>query len=270
MLIFYDTETTGIWLDGLPLEHWLQPKIVQLSAIKVRYDGTIVGEIDRIVKPDNWEIPEAATKVHGISQALAKNEGAPLFDVMKEFNSLVEGVDRLVGYNEAFDNKVVRHALKILKRTINLPEKRSCVMLMARDVVKLPPNRPGGEHRWPNLEVTYEFLFGRKFTGAHTAGADVRATMEVYRELKNRGVNDEVPVTDKHSMSLTSWTEVGRSIEIFRDILDLANDNIERLNSWEANFITDLYSRFLEYGPRIKLTDKQWSILERINERIRT
>lgn len=268
MLCIYDTETTGLWKDGLDVAHPNQPKIASLSALRVKYNGVIEASMDVIVKPDGWTIPEAAAKVHGITTERAMAEGIPLLEAMRQFNDIVKGCDRMIGHNEAFDNKVIRHALKIIKRKIDLPEKRSCTMMMAKNVVKKPPKFPGADYAWPNLQETYVFLFGREFQGAHTSLADVNACMEIYRELKNRGVNDEEPVKSRSGMKTTEWDEFGRSFVRLKELIGLANDNAGRLSDFERDFVLDLEEKVEKYGDRTYMSDKQWKILERIEEKV--
>lgn len=40
-----------------------------------------------------------------------------------------------------------------------------------------------------------------------------------------------------------------------------------RLSAWERKFIDDLFHRRARQGDRIKLTDRQWEILETIAEK---
>jgi DNA polymerase III subunit epsilon len=270
MLLIYDTETSGLWKDGLDVSHEAQPKICQLSALLVSYEGETVGELDRIVKPNGWTIPQAASNIHGITTERALAEGLPLFEVLKEFSQLVAKADRLVGHNEAFDFKVVNHGLKLIKRSIKFPEKRSCTMLMAMNTVKLPSKypKPDQPYAWPSLSVTYKHLFGRDLEGAHNSAVDVQACMEVYRELKNRGVDDVDPVRSRSGMRASDWAAVGRTPERLQELLKTANDYIDDLSDWEQDFVTDLAAKVSQYGDKTFMSDKQWGVLERIERKV--
>jgi len=272
VLVFYDTETNGLWKDALPLEHPAQPKLVQLSAILVSYAGVVLSQLDAVVKPDGWSIPTAASDVHGITQAIAEEKGEALVDVLRKFNELTKAAQRRVGHNEAFDDKIIRHAWKVCKRVGQLPEQRSCTMIMARDVVKLPSNRPGGEYKWPNLGATYKFLFDRDLEGAHNSLVDVKACLAIYQELKKRGVADMDPVKDvgqKKSMRAGDWGDAmpGRSFKDLTELLKLAEEKESELSDWERGFISDVQSRVDEWGEKVLVSDKQWVILERVRVR---
>jgi hypothetical protein len=51
------------------------------------------------------------------------------------------------------------------------------------NICKLPSKYPG-EYKWPRLIEAYRHAFGKDFTGAHDALADVRACKEIYFWLK--------------------------------------------------------------------------------------
>jgi hypothetical protein len=41
-----------------------------------------------------------------------------------------------------------------------------------------------------------------------------------------------------------------------------------RLSNWERQFLDDIRDRFAEYGTRIKLSEKQLDVLERIENKV--
>ena len=49
------------------------------------------------------------------------------------------------------------------------------------------------------------------------------------------------------------------------ELLDRVNH--ERLNMWEREFIEKLLERYVQYGERVLLTEKQCEVLERIAEK---
>lgn len=269
MLLFYDSETSGLWKDGLDVSHPAQPKICQLSALLVRYDGTVHSTFDRIVRPDGWVIPVVASNIHGITQERATAEGNDLFEVLRDFSELVKQAEKLVGHNEAFDFNVVAHGLKLIKRTIKFPEKRSCTMLMAMNTVKIPSKypKPDQPYSWPSLSVTYKHLFGRELEGAHNSLIDVQACMEVYRELKNRGVDDATPVKTRSGMRASDWAEVGRTPQRLKELIETAKGALDDLSDWEQDFVYDLEAKISQYGDRTYMSDKQWAVLERIEKK---
>ncbi len=51
--------------------------------------------------------------------------------------------------------------------------------------------------------------------------------------------------------------------EIFTDA-----ETTTRLSDWETNFIDDMRGRFLQYGASIRISDKQWATIKKIEERM--
>lgn len=290
MIVAYDTETTGLWRQGLSIAHELQPKICSLSAILIEETGPntfeVVDQMDHVVCPDGWEIPApvlppgmtldeakargirpSASDVHGITHERALAEGIPLFDTMKRFNELVSRADTLLAHNEVYDNNVVRHALKLLKRTITLPERRVCTMMMAKDYCRLPPNFPGGDWKWPRLEEAYRHVFGREMVDAHSSLADISQAVELYQELKRRGVPDAAPVQERKGMKLKDWAELGWNRERLEKIIALKYTNAVPITEWDRKFLTSLEERLGEFGENVYLSEKQVDIFRKIEEK---
>ncbi len=292
MIVAYDTETTGLWKNALGVDHPAQPKICSLSAILIEETSPntfdVIDSMDVIVKPDGWVIDPpvlpslgitaaeakaqgiriAASDIHGITPEIAEEQGISLFDAMKRFNDLVIRADQLLAHNEAYDNNVVRHALKLLKRTIKLPERRCCTMMMAKDYCRLPPNFPGGDWKWPRLEEAYKFLFERELENAHNSLADITQTVEVYQELKRRGVPDAGPAQDRKGMKLKDWAELGWNRERLENLIRLKFTNDPRLSEWDMKFLSSLHDRLSEFGDGVYLSEKQVDIFRKIEEKV--
>ena len=107
--LFFDTETVGLPNDykapSSALYNW--PRMVQLSWILTDVTGTVIRENDHIIYPDGFVIPEASSKLHGITTSIAKSKGDPLGSVIDSFMSDVDGVDYIVGHNVSFDMHIV-------------------------------------------------------------------------------------------------------------------------------------------------------------------
>lgn len=269
MILYLDCETDGLWKDGLPADHPSQPNIVQLSALLTNINNVPRGQLDVIIKPEEGrEIPKVASDIHGITTAVAHEYGVPLLAALACFNGLAAAADRVVAYNTGFDLRCVKRAFSQVNRPDRLPAEAACVMMMARDVVQLPSDFPGGEYRWPKLGVTYQHLFGQALEGAHNSWADVLATQRIYLELKRRGVADELPTRDRNTMNMDAWKEHGRNYDQLLSLLEAAR-LAQDLTAWEQSFVADLNKRVAEYQERVRMSDRQWSALERIGEKSR-
>jgi hypothetical protein len=74
MLLFVDTETSGLIDFAQPTDHPSQPHIVQLAALLCDDDEdcTVRETYQSIIRPDGWEIQTAAEAVQITPVALAR------------------------------------------------------------------------------------------------------------------------------------------------------------------------------------------------------
>ncbi len=186
--LIFDTETTGLPKNYkapvTDLNNW--PRLVQIAWRHCDNSGNILSEPNYIVKPQGFNIPEDAVKVHGISTETAINEGIDLEVVLNEFSKAMERSNFLVAHNMKFDEKIV--GAEFLRadfdnRLTDIP--KICTMEMSTDHCRLPG--PYG-YKWPSLSELHYKLFNEYFDEAHDAAVDVRACADCFFELKERGV----------------------------------------------------------------------------------
>ena len=184
--LFFDTETSGLPSNHkapyTDTDNW--PRIVQLAWLMADSEGTVLAEFDYIVKVD-FEIPEEASRIHGITNAIASETGIPIYEVLNAFLSDFEKTDRLICHNVGFDLPVLQSELYRcdLRHENNLPT--FCTMESSTHYCQLPGNRG---YKWPRLEELYRFCFGKQMKDAHNARADVRATFEIFHHLRSEKV----------------------------------------------------------------------------------
>lgn len=188
MILFFDTETTGLANWKQPDNHPSQPRLVQLGAILTEDDGSVVRTIGVIVKPEGFVIPTEASDVHGITTEVALKHGIAQFDAITLMAQMVNRADKVVAHNYKFDKVVInREFIEEEYQYLN-DSKAFCTMEATTDICRLPHTSkwfPGkSKYKWPKLEEAYFALFGEALVGAHDALNDVRATMRVYFELK--------------------------------------------------------------------------------------
>jgi DNA polymerase-3 subunit epsilon len=192
MYLFFDTETTGLPDFKLPAEWEAQPRICQLGAIVTDRDGRVKAEANLLIKPDGWTIPDAATAVHGISQADAEKYGVTMKGALSVFARLLKMADTLIAHNLRFDLfllEIEAHRTGMLDGKLDLPPSCFCTMTSSINVLQLPPTQKMQavgftKFKNPNLQEAYRHFFGREFEGAHDAMADVRACRDVFFALK--------------------------------------------------------------------------------------
>ena len=191
MYLIFDTETTGLpkrWKAPVSdTDNW--PRCVQLAWQLHDDDGTLLEQDDYIIKPEGYNIPYDAEKIHGISTQLAQEKGKPLQEVLELFNKALEKTKFLVGHNLGFDLNILGaeyYRLNTENPLPNFPVLDTCTEITAT-LCKLPGGR-GGKFKLPTLTELYNHLFKENFAEAHNATADVEATTRCFLELIRRRV----------------------------------------------------------------------------------
>ncbi|NOY50849.1 MAG: DNA polymerase III subunit alpha [Chlorobi bacterium] len=226
MFLIYDTETTGLPKDyNAPLsdfDNW--PRLVQLAWQVHNSIGELVELKNFIIKPEGFEIPYGAEKIHGISTERAKREGQALEFVLAEFNKSIEKAHTIAGHNIEFDNSITGCEF-LRKKTETSLFKKNIVDTkdLSTEFCALPGGR-GGKYKWPKLSELHQKLFGQGFEEAHNAAADVQATARCFLELIRIGIIGAAelkldgPVIDNfRAVNKASFEAVELDIESFRE-----------------------------------------------------
>jgi DNA polymerase-3 subunit alpha len=185
MYLIFDTETTGLpqnWKAPLTdFNNW--PRCVQLAWQVHDVEGKLVEVKNYIIKPEGYDIPFNAEKIHGISTDRANKQGMPLVEVLAEFIKDVQKCKFVVGHNVSFDNSIV--GCELLRK--DMPNLLADFPALdtkddATNFCAIPGGR-GGRFKWPKLTELHVKLFGEEFAEAHNASADVEATARCFLEL---------------------------------------------------------------------------------------
>jgi DNA polymerase-3 subunit epsilon len=169
-ICFFDLETTGTTIGV--------DRIVEISILKIHPDGTRQLKTKRI-NPE-IPIPEAATKVHNITNEDVKD--APVFaKVAHEILQFMNGSD-LGGYNcNKFDIPMLVEEFMRCNIVFEIKGRR---LIDVQNIFhKMEPR---------TLNAAYKFYCQKELENAHSAEADILATVDIleaqldrYPELKN-------------------------------------------------------------------------------------
>ena len=184
MILFFDTETTGLVNFKAPSSDPSQPRLVQIGMIVCEDSGEEVFQFGAIIKPDGFEIPAKASEVHGITNLKAKLSGIGLGIVLPIFSYWMGRCELQVCHNFKFDKAVMESEL-VRVGFGYLNALYFCTMQEMTGVCKLR-QATSNRFKWPKLQEAYKFIFGRNFDKAHDALADVRACKELYFWLKGQ------------------------------------------------------------------------------------
>lgn len=200
MILFFDTETTGLPKYKIHPGDPSQPGVLQLAAILSDDDGEIVDTYSTLVHIGSKPIHPMAFAAHGITSEKANTEGIPPMEALVAFHSLTLDAEFLVCHNFDFDFKLIEllahyanslgakedEPLLVFSDISELPYKCTMRSTIQYCALPFPSGRRG--HKFPKLEELYFILFNEKLEGSHDALNDVMATHRCYFELKRREI----------------------------------------------------------------------------------
>lgn len=179
-VLVLDVETTGLWRFGEE-----PPRLVEAAWVICDGTGRAVREVSRLVYPDGFVIPPSAVEVHGITTAIAREEGTALASVLADLAEDATGVSGVVAHNLAYDLAVVRGECRRHARPDPFAGLPGCCT-MESTAAFCGIRRPWG-YKWPRLSELYQVLFGEPCEEVHRALDDARLCAECYCALRRRG-----------------------------------------------------------------------------------
>ena len=206
MYLIFDTETTGLpksWTAPITdTDNW--PRCIQIAWQLHDEMGNLIEHQDYLVKPEGFNIPYDAERIHGISTELAMEQGILLSEVLEKFNIALSKTKFIVGQNVGFDVNIMGcefHRMSIGSDMSKMPVLDTCTEITA-NLLKLTGGR-GGRFKLPTLTELHQYLFNQPFAEAHNATADVEATTRCFLELIKREVftKEELDVTPEYFRS---------------------------------------------------------------------
>lgn len=200
MFLIYDTETTGFPRGKNPshtdLEAYDSARMVQLAWQLHDFSGKLINRGNYLIKPDGFEIPYSAAKIHGITQERAMRDGVPVMEALEAFAADLERSTYNVGHNISFDLGIVgseyhRAGLKSNLWNIGVIDTKD----VSTEYCAIPGGK-GGKFKWPTLTELHVKLFGHAFDAAHDAAYDVDATARCFFGLITNRVHVPSEVVD--------------------------------------------------------------------------
>ena len=190
LTLLIDCETTGLPKDwrarSSDFAAW--PRLVQLGWAIADANRQVVTTGTSLVRPDGFEIPADAVKVHGITTEKAIRDGRPLAEVLAELKGAYSQCGQVVAHNARFDRKVLE--AEYLRLNLAIPwaghkDRWKCSMFSTVKLCGL--RQPSGAGKFPRIDELYKRLF-RKVPASleHDAGNHVGMLVECWQELKRR------------------------------------------------------------------------------------
>lgn len=174
MIIFWDVETTGLISYKKELNDPSQPRVISIGAILVNDAQEIVEQMNTLIYHPEPEIPDFITKINGITQSACEEGGIEARKAIEQFNDMKERSHTRVAHNLVFDKSMMaREELALGMEHYGYNGESFCTMQMCRTL-----GLKG------NLAAMYQSLFGRDFTGVHTAMGDVLACKDIFYKVR--------------------------------------------------------------------------------------
>jgi DNA polymerase III subunit epsilon len=201
MKFFIDTETTGLPNFRIPTSDATQPNVVEIGIIL--YDEVekhINAQFGAIIQPSSWYIDNAskAVETHGITHEKAISFGLPEKSVAHIANQMLKKADTFIAYNESFDffllQRLFINAGLDTGYLLSIP--RECVMKKCTPICKISLTEKQvlagfSGYKNPKLSEAYKHFFNEELEMAHSAFADVTATLSIYNEILMTEVENE-------------------------------------------------------------------------------
>jgi DNA polymerase III subunit epsilon len=166
-IAFIDLETTGVSLST--------DRIVEVAIIKLLPDGS--RQVKRKLINPQMPIPKASSDIHGITDDMVKD--APTFkQAGNEIKVFIDGCD-MAGYNSnRFDIPILMEEFLRVGLEVDLSKRK---MVDVQHIFYTMEPR--------TLTAAYQFFCEKELVDAHSAEADVNATIDVFLAQLNRYKN---------------------------------------------------------------------------------
>lgn len=185
MIFVFDTETTGLCPRGIAptmknIYRWNGCRLVQIAWELYDTNGSSVPVASKefLIRPDDFVIPETASRIHGITMEEAFKKGVPLNEVIYELQQIMPAVTTFVAHNIDFDMSVL--TAELLRGNCEYLVKE---MQNKQQICTMKRGTKKGQ-KWPKLVELYRELFNEspeeKYGALHRADVDVRCCADIY------------------------------------------------------------------------------------------
>jgi DNA polymerase III epsilon subunit-like protein len=183
--IVLDIETTGIpkrvsgfYSNPSDLSLYDSARIVELGYYIIDKNNVKLKEVEYLIKPENFVIPEEVVKIHGISQEIATKKGISIKHALAflYLDLLNYDCKTFIAHNVEFDKNI------LLSECYRLDYQPIIEKLKGlKDYCTMKDNKIF--NRWPKLGDLYEELFNEKIIIDHRSLSDVDVCHKCYCEL---------------------------------------------------------------------------------------
>ena len=191
-VLIFDCETTGVIPKGAKWSEDYKdfPHIVSIA--------WMIGEKENyyVIQPTNWEIPEEATAVHGITTEFAKENGMNFVVVIDKFIQDCLDAELIAGHNIHFDTSIVKANI-MRELGVEYYNANDCeeALFKGKRIDTMTPTMKwvdartiNGRLKFPKLIELYHRCFPGEDFDAHNALGDVKAVKRCLPKLLELGL----------------------------------------------------------------------------------
>lgn len=187
--LFIDTETTGLpktrgwgdYYDPSLTSYYNDSRVIELAYIiydeVFDEDRTIVKTVDELIIPDGFVIQNS--QFHGITMEDAMKNGKYISDVLKDFESDLEGVTTIVAHNINFDMNLILSECYRSKNIGIVKKIESIEKICTMEIGKIFME----SRKYPKLVELYSYLFNKTVEQKHRALSDTQICAECYYKM---------------------------------------------------------------------------------------
>lgn len=186
MELVIDTETTGLTsLSFVTERNYLKwPRLVQIAWGLMENDHIEI-QNSTIIRPNGFNIPSDAIRIHGITNKQALEHGKDLKHLLATLNRAMQTTDTIIAHNLNFDVGILQSEAMRLGMRLEMPNKHQCTAFMGQAYMRKSKKMRLSE--FPRLGDLHKILLGDDYEPKHDARSDVIACANVYKELQKLG-----------------------------------------------------------------------------------
>jgi len=238
-IVFFDLETTGT--------DTAKDRIVELAMIKINPDGKRDSYIKRL--NPGMPIPAEVTLIHGITDEDVKD--CPAFkQIAHQLYDWIKNCD-FAGYNSSrFDLPVLAEEFLRAGLTIDFTERN---MIDVQQIFFKMESR--------TLSAAYNFYCNKKLENAHSAEADVNATIEVLEAQLDR--YDDMVNEVKY---LNDFTNTEQYVDYARRIILKDGQPVFNFGKYKGRKVEDVFNAEPQYYEWMMQADFALHTKQKISE----
>ncbi len=262
MILFFDTETNGLWRRDLNPNHEDQPRLVSLAFQVTDDNEKVIAQYSSRIEPKNvsypeFKIPKEAAAIHGISTKEAQETGISLTHALAVFTFFSSKCHTIVAHNLSFDLQIIQREVDMLKYIWKKPDNLHCTMMTSKDEMKLEGKFE--DYKFPKLQECFDHFFHKGVQNYHDALLDVQLCRELYFLLRRKAVLLKGPQDIPKELLKRIDGEKYKNLVKFLDGIDST-----KLNEWENSFCQSVVEKLDKFDEHILLSTKQYETLRKI------